>query len=458
MASALDQDDLVSTIKSRDESGRTAPIRKLNHSGYDVLLRTGYFPPVGDVKYEIEDDIPLLSAFVDVTLGAANTYTVLDSQYGRIFTYSQTGDLLYAFGGKSSQQGNNVNPSAITYNGTDLMVLDSASGKISIYKQTEYGALLIEAQEKYNDYDLYDAVAVWGKILELNPNYALAYDGIGSSLLQAGNYAEAMRYFKLSDNMKLYSEAFQGYRSEWIRQYIIPLFLIILLVIILFVLLVRYISKCNKTPACFHKHPFWYEFLYGFYIMFHPFGGIWDVKHEKRGSARAAGVILLLVFGIDVLQRIMTGPIFNSNYNDDIDLIQILMNTTGMALLFILSNWCLTSLMDGKGSMKDIFVSVGYAMLPLFVLKLITIPLSYILISEESMYLSFLNGLAVIWSVGLIFLGIMVTQQYSLGKNTATCILSIAGMGMILFIVLLYLTTVAQIVEFIQLLFYELTR
>ena len=29
---------------------------------------------------------------------------------------------------------------------------------------------------------------------------------------------------------------------------------------------------------------------YAFYVLFHPFDGFWDLKHEKKGTIRAAAV------------------------------------------------------------------------------------------------------------------------------------------------------------------------
>ena len=55
-----------------------------------------------------------------------------------------------------------------------------------------------------------------------------------------------------------------------------------------FVKLFGWIGKRNRDPKYQDKHgTFLNKFLYGFYIMVHPFDGFWDLKHEKRGSAKA---------------------------------------------------------------------------------------------------------------------------------------------------------------------------
>ena len=60
--------------------------------------------------------------------------------------------------------------------------------------------------------------AIWRKVLELNANFDLAYTGIGRSLLRRGEYAEAMRYFRLGNNRRDYSEAFDLYRRSVIYE------------------------------------------------------------------------------------------------------------------------------------------------------------------------------------------------------------------------------------------------
>ena len=53
--------------------------------------------------------------------------------------------------------------------------------------------------------------------MRLNGNYELAYIGIGRALLREGQYHQAMGYFKLTNDEKNYSKAFQEYRKIWVE-------------------------------------------------------------------------------------------------------------------------------------------------------------------------------------------------------------------------------------------------
>ncbi len=406
VSAGYEAEDVDAMITSRQTDGRVSPIRKLNFSGYDILKRDGFYPPAGDIEYEESDDgTPQVSALIDVDLGEADTYSVLDRQRGRIFTYSQKGDLLFAFGNKDSRLGNSLTPAALAYKGSDLLVLDSSNGRLTVYERTEYGDLLISAQEKYNSFRFDEAIADWERILELNPNFSLAYDGIGDSLLQKGEYVQAMEYFTHSDNMKQYSEAFQQYRNQMIRRFLLPILAGVILLAVGLVFLFRLIGRKNLAYASGSSKGLGNELLYAFYIMRHPFDGFWDLKHEKRGSARAAWILLALLFLVDALQRIMTARIFNEQYSEPINLVQIFLNSAGIALIFILANWCLTSLMNGEGRMKDIFICTAYALVPMILFKAAAIPLSYVLTINESYFLSIVNALAYIWGIGQVPIG-----------------------------------------------------
>ena len=450
--------EIDEAIKSGTTDGRVTPIRKLNPGGYDILLRTGYFAPFGDLAYPMSDTgEPMVSSIIDVALGPAETYTMLDSRFGRLFTYSQRGDLLFAFGGKSAQDGNSQNPVAVEYRKNDILVLDSLGGQITVYTRTEYADLLIEALEMYDSFDYEGAAVVWEQIIESNPNLDIAYDNVGQALLRQKEYDAAMRNFKESDNQTLYSEAWAGKRSKLIRTWFIPLFITAVVLLIGFAWLVKKINRINAQD-CKGKSRFFHHFVYAFYVIVHPFKGFWDIKHEKRGSAAVATMFYGLAFLSDLFLMVCTAFIFNTSTSSGSSLLNIAFQTTGASLIFVLANWCLTSLMDGEGTLKDIYTNVGYALVPLILFNIISVPLSYALVQGEGMYLTTLQSIGMIWTLLLIFSGVLVAQQYGFFKNIVTCLFSIIGMAIIIFVALLCITMYNQIFQFISVIFFELFK
>ena len=125
-------------------------------------------------------------------------------------------------------------------------------------------------------------------------------------------------------------------------------------------------------------------------------------------------------------------------------------------LLWVVANWCLTTLFEGEGSFKDIFVATSYSLLPLplFIIPM-TIVSNFVTASEMDIVNLFIT-LAFIWAGFLIFFGVMVTHDYSLGKNVITVIGTIGGMVFIMFIAVLFTTLLTKVVGFVSNIFIEI--
>ena len=455
---AYDSEKLLSEIKSKSLSGNVSSIRKLNQKGNDILVRKGYFAPVGNLPINESNAEEKLSTFNDVALSDSDIYSILDSKSNRIFTYSADGDLLYEFSGYGNQKGCSQIPVSIAYKGTDILLLDAYYGNITVFERTEYGDLISQALFLYQDSNYTEAVECWNKILKENSNFDIAYKGIGQSYLNDENYLDAMRYFQYCNNTKLYSRALQGYRSEIVNKYLLFIVLIIVMVILGIYKLFRLISKRNYGERYKDKrHTFTNQILYAIHIIFHPFDGFWDAKFERRASLKAANLILATAIIVMILQKLMTAYLFNNNYLEPINWFSEMISITGPVFLFVVSNWCFTTLLDGSGSFKDIYVSTAYSLTPLILLRLPMIPLSYVLILNEGAYINFFNTLSLIWVVLLIFCGSLVIHQFSLTKNVVISGLSIVGMCLIIFVMLLLLTTGQYIVSFMKTIILELT-
>ena len=67
-----------------------------------------------------------------------------------------------------------------------------------------------------------------------------------------------------------------------------------------------------------------------------------------------------------------------------------------------------------------------------------------------------LGVVSYIWAGALVILGTMITHQYSMKKTLLTCILTILGMAIIMFIGLLFFNVIQQIITFISVIYNEL--
>ena len=449
--SALDEADLEAQITSKDP--KTSPVKKLNASGADVMKRNAEFAPSGEVRLSILSTAKIKgpSKLVDVGIGPVGTWSIIDEKRSKIYTYDENGNLLFAFGDMGQQIGNIEKITGITYQGDKMLVLDSSTDCFVVYKRTEYGDLLINALQNDADRKFDLATEDWTNILQRNNNYSIAYLQLGRAAARAGDYDTAMNYFERIKNTVDYSDAFSEVRSAWARDYFWIIPIVIVVVAILVVKFFTYAAKVNKRATLkLGRRTLKEEVLYAFYIIFHPFDGFWDLKRERRGSVKSAFAILVITVLAFFYKSIGTGYIHNPS---DADTMSIVGNITAVVvplLLWVIANWCLTTLFEGEGSMKDIFVSTCYALTPLPILMIPAVLLSNFLTADEAGILSLLYGIAFVWVGLLLVLGTMITHDYTLGKNVAMCIATILGMAAIMFIAILFSTLMTQIVGFIS--------
>ncbi|MBR3763410.1 MAG: hypothetical protein IKK57_02530 [Clostridia bacterium] len=216
-------------------SGSAEPLRRLNSLGSNILIENGTFPPVGDVQWaagnlNITRSGP--SLFVDVTVLDNDVYIALDEKHNRLFGYDKQGNMLWAFGGVGYAAGYFNKPAAIEHMGYDLLVLDSIGCSLTVMTPTEYGTLIYQAIEEYNNGMYTESANTWHEVLTRNGNYDLAYIGIGRAELQSGNYAEACEYFKMARDGDNYSEAFRYYRSELVEENIGWIFAVVAVILV----------------------------------------------------------------------------------------------------------------------------------------------------------------------------------------------------------------------------------
>lgn len=193
-------------------------IRRINPRGMDVLVNYNPTKPVcGDLSYTSLGPYSGPTKFVDIKVREKGIYSALDATRGRIYTYDGEGNLLYIFGGIGTEVGTFKLPAAIEVWNDRIYVLDRNQGRITVFHPSKYGSLINTAVGLRYDGEESKAVQYWQEVLKLDPNYELAYDGIGKSLLAANKNREAMAYLKKGMDKRYYSVAFRRYRNEWME-------------------------------------------------------------------------------------------------------------------------------------------------------------------------------------------------------------------------------------------------
>ena len=194
-------------------------IKRINQAGKDVLVRNGYSVPKGDLITILTGNNKGGSQFTGITVNDYGMYTVVDSKAGRLFTYDKEGNLLYISAGNGVELTNLVNPVAVSYQGDNLLVLEKNNRAIIRFVPTEVGALINKAVKLHAIGRSEEASEEWQNVINQNPNYELAYVGVGKTYLEAERYLDAMEYFKTGFNVSYYSKAYKNYRDGIIKTY-----------------------------------------------------------------------------------------------------------------------------------------------------------------------------------------------------------------------------------------------
>lgn len=449
---SIEEESAAAAVRGHSKSGDYAPVKKLNPNGNDVMNRNGLWPPSGEVNFKNKATSEFThfgtSDIVDVALGPNGTWSIIDSQRSKVFTYDSQGNLLYAFCDEGDQIGNIQKLIGIAYQGTRILLLDGNSNSITVYKRTEYGDLIDAAIKNTQDKNYNEAVKYYLGILQRNNNYDSAYVGIGQSLYRNGDYVQAMQYFKDAYDTKNYSEAYQLFRKDWIEKnvWVPPL-----IVILFFVGLSQFFKWANiynkKQQKIQGKHSFVSEIVYGFHVIFRPFDGFWDLKHEKRGSVRGATFWLGVTILVYIYEGIGRGYLLDQG-NSNVSILLQASSVLLPLLLWTIANWCLTTLFEGEGTFKDVYIASCYSLIPLPLLVLPKVIISNFVISDEISILSAMDTLAFFWLGLLIFFAMMVIHDYTLGKNILTILGTIVGVAFIMFVTVLFSSLLTKVFTF----------
>ncbi len=441
------------TTKLSDAS----PVKLLNATGVDIMHRNGFFSPSGEVSVELKTKTTSSNAeapkgvsdIVDITSGPGGVWSIIDTKRSKVYTYDRDGSLLYIFGDKGNQLGNITSARSITYQGTNLLVLDMTKNSFTVFRRTEYAEILDEAIQLQNVGEYDKAVEKWEEVLARNNNFDAAYVAIGKSLYRDGKYQEAIDYYKNAYDVENYATAWKDLRKEKMEILFIPMIILIVVLCLALGKLFGWAGKINKeAQLVVGKKTFKQEILYGFHLIFHPFDGYWDLKHEQRGSVRASVVIIAVTVVAFYYQSIGTGYYYNPQ-GTYMSIFAQAMSVLIPLLLFVIANWCFTTLFDGEGSLKDIFISASYALFPVPAFVIVSTILTNVLVGDEGQITSMLVTLAFIWMGFLMILGMQVTHDYSMGKNILTIIMTIVGMVFIMFIALLFISLVSKMIALV---------
>ena len=203
---------------------------------------------------------------------------------------------------------------------------------------------------------------------------------------------------------------------------------------------------------------FWQEtWKHPLYILSHPVQGWEEFKNEKKAKMWVSIFILLMYVLMTILAFQYEGIITNTNNPQKFNSVQMLIYGVVPPVIIAIANWSVTTLLDGKGKMKEIFMMICYSLFPVTIFGFINIALSNVLTLDESKFILLIDILAWVLTGYMAFMGLVVIHEYGIAKTLWSIILTIVAILIIAFIALLIFDLAQQIYGFIYSLFKEIT-
>lgn len=183
---------------------------------------------------------------------------------------------------------------------------------------------------------------------------------------------------------------------------------------------------------------------FSLYCITHPLDGFWDLTHERRGSYAAANTILILTLVVRLMKLRFTSFLFLAVYWEELNILLYLASVVFPLLLFVVGNWALTTLFDGKGRLGQVYMASCYCLVPYPLMQIPLMILSNIVTADEAEFYSVLSALSLVWCAFLFIAAMGQIHEYSLGKNLMFMVASLFAMLVIIFIIMLFFSMISQ--------------
>lgn len=449
----LDGDFLyTATLFLRNED----QIRKVNPAGNNLFAGNEYgeaYIGGGGSGYE-------QASFIDVNVSEKGFVYALDKNFCKVFVYNQDNELLMIFGGNEQTLGQYSNPTAIETIGDTVLILDGNKNNITVLEPTYYGSQIMLGSYMYEHGEYEKALEPWHEVLKLNTNSELAYRGIARAEYLKGEYLAAMEHYHAAYDKEGYSEAREKYRG----QYIMDNFAMIMGIAIAIVVVLVVLSKSKKRIYAKIGYKTLEEtgyagmakWKYPFYNLLHPSVGMGEMRYNKKESLPLAIFFAFMWYASAVIIRQYEDYIFNDTNVNNLNIFMIFATTIGILLVGCIANWAITTLVDGKGTFKNIFIYASYSLIPSTVAALIVTIISQVMVENEAVFVTAILFVGYAWTTILLFLGMMTVHTFTTKKAILMTLLTVVGMLIIVFLMMLLVVLYSQVSTFITTIMYEL--
>ena len=187
---------------------------------------------------------------------------------------------------------------------------------------------------------------------------------------------------------------------------------------------------------------------FALYCISHPLDGFWDLTHEKRGTYAAANTILIASILIRILKLKYTSFIFMQVYWEDLNIFLYIASILFPLTLWVVGNWALTTLFDGKGRLGQVYMATCYALTPYPLIQLPLMIFSNFVTVDEAEFYAMVSAISLVWAALLVIAAMGQIHEYSAGKNLLFTVATLFAMLVMIFILMIFFSMISQGVSY----------
>lgn len=365
--------------------------------------------------------------FADITITGDGWILAL-TETGLIYEYDPEGNLVFSFGGRAistERYGLFSIASGIACDEEDrIYVLDKESGLVHVFNPTEYAGILHEALNLYVQGKYLESKETWRRVMTYDGYLQIAHYGLGKAYFQSGEFEKAAIHFREAYAKREYSDTYWELRNGFVQRNMQIILMAFLLLIVLSTLIER-LRRRGKLLKLRIGSKFLNDLLYLKNMLRHPLDSFYYLQSGTHGSILSATTIYLLFFTVVLFDYFGRSFIFNLNVADR-SVGFLLLTSSAFTGLWIVSNYLVSSINDGRGTFKDVFIFTAYSFAPYIIFQPFVILLTYVLTYNERFLIDFLTYINVGWSFILLFTGVKEIHDYDI-KNTLKSFLLTVG-------------------------------
>lgn len=437
---AIDEQGLIYSI-TRGTNNEI--VKKLNVAGQNM------FP----------EDIYAETNLVDISIDKdGNIFTITAT--GEIYEYNSYGELLFVFGGLddgSNRLGLFKQPSGIAVDEEGrLYVTDKELGIVKTFERTTFSQLTHAGIALYKEGLYVESQHYWEEVLQLNASFGLAYSAMGKAYYKQQQYEEALTAFEFANDVEGYSDAFWEVRHAWLQD---NLGMVIVISFILFVIysVIKYLDKKKHILNGVRKQ--WKkvsdvklisELLFIFRFFRHPIDSFFDLQRLGKASVLSASIWYVILFAVFLINRFQTGFIFSSTREGNANLLFEFGIVFVPLLAFIIVNFLVSTINDGEGRFRDIYIGTIYAFAPYLVLSLPVTLLSNGLTLNEAFIYNFAMLIIYSWCLIILFIMVKEIHNFTISGTLGNILVTLFGMVILLLVVMIIFILIDQVYDFVN--------